>query len=143
MKVKCFGCDALIEAGDSDAVADAFVVHGQESHTWSYPEAAIRNYARNYADATERLTGGTERMSEIAAITVHPVTNDRIDGWLRFFDHDAFAGNPDWACAIASSPMYRRRPSNLSASVLSRLSPPASATCPSATLRARTLGRWR
>ena len=46
MKVKCFGCDALIEADDSDA----FVVHGQESHTWSYPEEAIRNYARNYAD---------------------------------------------------------------------------------------------
>ena len=57
MKVKCFGCDALIEADDSDAVADAFVAHGQKSHTWSYPEEAIRNYARNYAEATERLTG--------------------------------------------------------------------------------------
>ena len=104
MKVKCFGCDALIEADDSDAVADAFVVHGQESHTWSYPEEAIRNYARNYADATERLTGGTERMSEIATVTVHPVTNDRIDGWLRFFDHDAFAGNPDWASCYCLEP---------------------------------------
>src|SRR6266508_910948 len=86
VKVKCFGCDALIEAddSDSDAVADAFVVHGQECHTWSYPEEAIRNYARNYAEATARLTGGTVRMSEIAAVTVHPVTSDRIDGWLRF-----------------------------------------------------------
>ena len=64
MRVKCFGCDALIEADDSDAVADAFVVHGKESHTWSYPEGAIRNYARNYAEATERLTGSTERLSE-------------------------------------------------------------------------------
>ena len=63
MKVKCFGCDALIEADDSGLVADAFVAHGQESHTWSYPEEAIRNYARNYAEATERLTGGTERLS--------------------------------------------------------------------------------
>ena len=45
MKVKCFGSDALIEADDSDAVADAFVAHGQEGHTWSYPEEAIRNYA--------------------------------------------------------------------------------------------------
>ena len=55
VKVKGFGCDALIEADDADAVADAFVAHGQESHTWSYPEEAIRNYARNYAEATERL----------------------------------------------------------------------------------------
>jgi hypothetical protein len=66
VKVKCFGCDALIEADDFDAVADAFVVHGHESHTWSYPEEAVRNYARNYAEAIERLTGGTERLSEIA-----------------------------------------------------------------------------
>jgi GNAT superfamily N-acetyltransferase len=104
VKVKCFGCDALIEADDSDAVADAFVAHGQESHTWSYPEEAIRTYARNYADATERLTGGTERLSEIADITIHPVTKDRIDDWLRFFDHDAFAGNPDWASCYCLEP---------------------------------------
>lgn len=97
MKVKCFGCDALIEAGDSDAVADAFVGHGQESHTWSYPEEAIRNYARNCVEATERLTGATERLSAIADITVHPVSKDRINDWLGFFDHDAFAGNPDCA----------------------------------------------
>src|SRR5262245_49500319 len=51
LKVKCFGCDAVIEA-DADGIVDAFVAHGQQSHTWSYPEEAIRNYARNYADAT-------------------------------------------------------------------------------------------
>ena len=78
MNVKCFGCDAVIAADDSDAVVDAFVAHGQKSHTWSYPEAAIRNYAHNYAEATERLTGGTERLSEIGDITVHPVTKGRI-----------------------------------------------------------------
>jgi GNAT superfamily N-acetyltransferase len=104
VKVKCFGCDALIEAGDSDAVTDAFVAHGQESHNWSYPEEAIRNYARNYAEATARLTGGTERLSEIAAVTIQPVTTERIDDWLRFFDHDAFAGNPDWASCYCLEP---------------------------------------
>lgn len=104
MKVKCFGCHALIEAHDSDAVADAFVSHGQESHTWSYPEEAIRNYARNCAEAADRLTGDTERLPEIAAITVHPVTKDRIDDWLRFFDHDAFAGNPDCASCYCLEP---------------------------------------
>jgi GNAT superfamily N-acetyltransferase len=104
VKVKCFGCDAVIEADAPDAVADAFMAHGQESHTWAYPEEAIRNYARNYVEATERLTGATERLSEIGAVTVRPVTGDRVDDWLRFFDHDAFAGNPDWASCYCLEP---------------------------------------
>jgi len=113
VNVKCFGCDALIEADDSDAVVDAFVAHGQEHHTWSYPDGAIRNYARNYADATERLTGGMERLPEIGDITVHPVTENRIEDWLRFFDHDGFAGNPDWAscyCLEPHVPATREQP---------------------------------
>jgi hypothetical protein len=51
------GCDVLLEADNSDAIVDAFVAHGQENQAWSYLEEPIRNYARNYADATERLTG--------------------------------------------------------------------------------------
>ena len=104
MKVKCFGCDALIEAADSDAAVRAFVTHGQESHSWSYPEEAIRNYARNYADATARLTGGTERLPEIAVVTVEPVSGDRVGDWLRLFDHDGFADNPDWASCYCLEP---------------------------------------
>jgi len=104
MKVKCFGCDAVIEARDSDAVVGAFVAHGKAKHTWAYPEEAIRHYARNYAEATARLTGGTERLSDIGGIEVHPVTQDRINDWLRFFDHDGFAGNPDWASCYCLEP---------------------------------------
>ena len=103
MKVKCFGCDVVIEAG-TDTIEDAFVAHGQESHTWSYPEDSIRRYARNYGDATERLTGGTKRLPAIGDVTIHPVTNDRVDDWLRFFDHDAFADNPDWASCYCLEP---------------------------------------
>lgn len=113
MNVKCFGCDAVIEADNAVAVADAFVAHGQESHSWPYPEEAIRNYARNYAEATERLTGGTERRSEIGEVRVHPVTEDRVEDWLRFFDHDAFAGNPDWAscyCLVPHVPATPEQP---------------------------------
>jgi len=104
VKVKCFGCDAVVDADGADKVVDAFVVHGQKSHNWSYPEEAIRNYARNYAEAGERLTGGTERSSEIGDVTVHPVTEERVGDWLRFFDHDAFAGNPDWASCYCLEP---------------------------------------
>lgn len=104
MKVKCFECAAEMEADDSDSIAETFVAHGQETHTWSYPEEALRNYARNYAEAPGRLTGGTERLSEIADVTVHPVTEDRVDDWLRFFDHDGFADNPDWASCYCLEP---------------------------------------
>jgi GNAT superfamily N-acetyltransferase len=104
MKIKCFECAALLEAGDVDAVVQVFEAHGQERHSWSYPEEAVRNYARNYAEAAERLTGETERLSEIAEVTVHPMTEDLVDDWLRFFDHDGFADNPDWASCYCLEP---------------------------------------
>jgi GNAT superfamily N-acetyltransferase len=104
MKVKCFECDALMEADEPDALVDAFVAHGRENHTWSYPEQAIRNYACNYAEATVRLTGSTERRPEIGEVTVHSVTKDRVHDWLRLFDYDAFAGNPGWASCYCLSP---------------------------------------
>ena len=104
MKIKCFACDALIEADDTEAAARSFLAHGRENHTWSYPEEAIRNYARNYAEATERLSGDTERLSEIADVTVHPISEDRVGDWLRLFDHDGFAGNPEWASCDCLEP---------------------------------------
>jgi len=97
MDVKCFACGEMIEADGIDALTDAFVRHGQERHQWDYPEAAVRTYARNYAEAVVRLTGDTERLETIGDVVVHPVTADRIDDWLGFFDRDGFAGNPDWA----------------------------------------------
>jgi len=104
VKIKCFECATLIEAKDSDAIVRAFIAHGQEKHTWSYPDEAVRNYARNYAEATERLTGSTERLPEIASVTVHPVSEERVEDWLRLFDHDAFADNPDWASCYCLEP---------------------------------------
>jgi GNAT superfamily N-acetyltransferase len=104
VKVRCFGCDASIDGDNTDHVVDAFVVHGRESHRWSSPEEAIRNYARNYAEAGERLTGGAERLSEIGAVTVHPLTEDRAGDWLAFFDHDAFADNPGSASCYCLEP---------------------------------------
>ena len=104
MRVRCFECGELVEARDTDEVIRAFVGHGRTKHAWSYPEEAVRNYARNYAEAVERLTGGTERLPEIREVTTFPVAEDRINDWLRFFDHDAFAGNPDWASCYCLEP---------------------------------------
>lgn len=104
MKVHCFECDAAIEADDPEAVAGAFVAHGREKHGWSYPEEAVRNYALNYAEAIERLSPDIERRPRISDITVHPVTTERVDDWLRLFDRDGFAGNPGWASCYCLEP---------------------------------------
>ena len=104
MKVKCFECDEVIETESLEALADAFVAHGHKSHSWEYPEVAIRNYARNYAEAVERLTGDIVRKEEIGEITISPVTEDSLDDWLQFFDHDGFADNPDWASCYCLEP---------------------------------------
>jgi hypothetical protein len=95
VNVKCFRCAALIGAENVQAIADAFVAHGRQEHTWSYPDTAVRQYARNYAEATERLSEDTERLPEIGPVRIERVTHERIGGWLRLFDHDGFAGNPD------------------------------------------------
>jgi len=104
MEVKCFECAALLTADSVDAIVQAFVAHGREKHTWTYPEESVGNYARNYAEAAERLSGDTERLADVGAVTVHPVTDSRIDDWLRFFDRDGFAGNPDWASCYCLEP---------------------------------------
>jgi len=54
------------------------------------------------------LTGGADRLPGIDAVTVHPVTEDRLDDWLWFFDHDAFDGNPEWAACYCLEPHVRQ-----------------------------------
>ena len=39
---------------------------------------------------------------------MHPVTGDRIDDWLAFFDHDAFVGTPEWAACYCLEPHVAR-----------------------------------
>lgn len=104
IRVGCFACEIEIEADDVDTVVERFVAHGRDDHDWSYPDEAIRNFARNYAEATDRLSPKEERLPDIGSITTGPVVEETIDDWLRFFDHDAFAGNPDWASCYCLEP---------------------------------------
>lgn len=116
MKITCFGCDAIIEAPDVAAIADAFVAHARDAHTWTFPETALRNYACNYAEAVERASGEVQRRDTIGAITIRPVTPESLADWQRFFDHDAFADNPSWASCyclehhVAAPPEEPERP---------------------------------
>ncbi len=100
MELTCFECQAGITAHDVSALADAFLTHARDKHEWPFPDQAIRNYA----EATQRLTGPTERLETIGAVSVEAVTADRIDDWLAFFDHDAFAGKPEWAGCYCFEP---------------------------------------
>jgi len=94
-------CGRTIEAPDLDALSDTFLVHVREVHTdWPYPDRAVRNYA----EATQRLTGGSERLDEVGEVEIHPVTEDRLEDWARFFDHDGFVGSPEWAACYCTEP---------------------------------------
>jgi len=97
----CDGCGAVVEGADLEAFGDAYIAHVRSRHPdWPFPDMAIRNVA----EATQRLTGSTTRLETIGRITIHPVSRERIDDWLAFFDHDGFAGNPVDAVCYCSSP---------------------------------------
>src|SRR2546423_3490659 len=101
VKHDCDECGATVAGADLEGFGDAYIAHVRSAHTdWPFPDVAIRNYA----EATQRLTGSTERLPALGPVTVHPVTEDRIGDWLAFFDHDAFAGNPAWAACFCHEP---------------------------------------
>ena len=99
MAFQCFECSAEIAVPD-DELAEAFLAHARADHDWPYPDQAIRNYA----EATLRLDGPTERLDEIGEVVVHAMTAERLDDWTEFFDHRAFAGNPECAGCYCFEP---------------------------------------
>lgn len=96
----CFDCGQTVEGADIAGLAEAFVVHAHAEHTWPFPDQGIRNFV----EATFRLTGPAERLDRVGEIAVHPVTEDRLDDWAAFFDHDAFVGTPQWAACYCLEP---------------------------------------
>jgi GNAT superfamily N-acetyltransferase len=100
VQLDCFECGATIAADDEGRLGEAFLGHARAEHEWPYPDQAVRNFA----EATQRLTGPAERLAAIGDVAVHPVTEERIDAWLAFFDHDAFVGNPEWAACYCLEP---------------------------------------
>ena len=94
-------CGATIEGTDLTTLGDVFIAHVRSQHPdWPYPDRAVRNFA----EATQRLTGSTERLDTIGAVEVHQVTSERLDDWLQLFDHDGFADNPAWAGCYCTEP---------------------------------------
>jgi GNAT superfamily N-acetyltransferase len=87
----CDMCGETVVGEDLDAYGRAAVVHVRAAHPdLPYGDMAVRNFFEGEA----RATGGTERLDAIGAVEIHPVTEDRIDDWLDFFDHHAMVGTP-------------------------------------------------
>lgn len=106
MELNCFECQQSITASDLSGLGDDLLAHARSQHEWPYADQAIRNYA----EATQRLTGPSERLAAITEPVIRPATCDRTDDWLRFFDHDAFVGTPEWADCYCLEPHVRPGP---------------------------------
>jgi GNAT superfamily N-acetyltransferase len=97
----CPFCETSLEADDLDAFGRAALAHVRADHPdVTYPDMAVRNYFEGMA----RMTGGTQRLEAIGTIEVHPVTEDRIDDWLEFFDHHAMTAIPQYAACYCLEP---------------------------------------
>ncbi len=104
MWVECFENDVRFDGDTLEELLDRFLEHVRATHDVSYPDEELLVWARNFAEASVRADGPLERLPSIGPIEVHPVTEERIDDWLRFFDRDAFPDNPDWGSCYCLHP---------------------------------------
>lgn len=87
-------CGTEVGGEDLDGLVGAVLNHIREAH----PDLELtEGNVREYLEAEDRLSDATERLDEIGAVEIYPVTPGRLDDFLAFFDLDAFAGNPAWA----------------------------------------------
>ncbi len=104
MWVECFDKDARFDGDAVEPLVEKLLEHVRANHDTPYPDDEIRIWARNFAEASQRGVGPTERLPSVGTIEVHPVTEERIDDWLRLFDRDAFPDNPDWGSCYCLHP---------------------------------------
>lgn len=100
MDVTCFECNETVKADDEEVLGERLLEHARSRHEWPFPDQAIRNYAA----ATVRLTGPSERLGSIGEVEIRRVTAEAIDDWLNFFDREAFVGKPEWASCYCLEP---------------------------------------
>jgi GNAT superfamily N-acetyltransferase len=97
----CFECGAPVEGDDLGAYGEAGLVHVRDAHPdLPYPDMAVRNFF----EGETRMTGPAERLDHLGDVEIHPVSEDRIDDWLDFFDHDAMVGVPQNASCYCLEP---------------------------------------
>ena len=94
-------CGARVEAGDADALVEAYPAHTNGVHP--QVKASERKWAE-VADAICR-TGGWDgqRIPLDQGIEILPLRPGLKDDYLAFFDGDAFSDNPVWASCYCLS----------------------------------------
>ena len=104
MKVKCFGCDASIEARRADDVVDAFVVHGQREAYLAVSgggDPELRPQLRRGGRATHRGHGTVVRDRRRDGASGERGPRRRLAPVLR---SRRLSGNPDWASCYCLEP---------------------------------------
>lgn len=97
----CFQCGTPVEGDDLAAYGQAGLAHVRAAHPdLPYPDMAVRNFFEGEA----RMTGPAERLDHLGDVEIQPVTEDRIDDWLDFFDHDAMVGVPQNSACYCLEP---------------------------------------
>jgi ribosomal protein S18 acetylase RimI-like enzyme len=92
--IKCV-CGEPMSGADDDALFASLRAHSDERHA----DLNISDHQlRDVIAARSRMSewDGT-RATLTSAPEIRPVTPERRDDWLRFFDRDAFMDNPMWA----------------------------------------------
>jgi GNAT superfamily N-acetyltransferase len=94
-------CGETVEGEDLEAHGRAGLAHLRAVH----PELPFEDMAvRNTYEGAARMTGGTERLGVIGEVEIHPVTADRIDDWLDYFDHHAMTDVPQNSACYCLEP---------------------------------------
>lgn len=94
--MRAFSCHCGAELSATDTATLVGPVHGH--FAGAHPEYGLTPVSvRNYLEAEDRATGGTERLDVIEPVRVRPVSPDLADEIIDFFDHDLFPDNPAWA----------------------------------------------
>jgi GNAT superfamily N-acetyltransferase len=97
----CPMCGAPVAGESIESFGDVWMVHLADAHAdLPFPEVAKRNYGEGLA----RMTGSAERLDAIGAVEIHAVDAARVDDWLQLFDHDLFAGKPEWSACYCVEP---------------------------------------
>jgi ribosomal protein S18 acetylase RimI-like enzyme len=92
--VSCL-CGASIEGADGDKLCDAFFAHTDGEHA----QIQISDARRDDLAQIIRRTSGWDghRVPLSASPELRPLTPERADDYLRYFDGPAFADNPVWS----------------------------------------------
>jgi GNAT superfamily N-acetyltransferase len=89
----CF-CGTELAGPDRERQVSSAVAHFAASHS----ELALSaTQLRNWLERSEQLTGPAARLESLGSVEVVDIGPEHVEDVLAFFDHDAFADNPDWA----------------------------------------------